>query len=64
VSEFLAAPGVQLAGPVSADLQNFTSYVTVIPANAKEPVAAKAFVEFLGSPEAVSILKAKGLEPD
>jgi molybdate transport system substrate-binding protein len=63
MSEILAAPGVQLAGPVPADLQSFTSYATVIPANAKEPGAAKAFIEFLASPEAISILKAKGLEP-
>jgi molybdate transport system substrate-binding protein len=63
ISEILAAPGVQLAGPVPADLQSFTSYATVIPANAKEPGAAKAFVEFLASPEAIAILKAKGLEP-
>jgi molybdate transport system substrate-binding protein len=62
VSEILAAPGVQLAGPVPADLQSFTSYATVIPANAEEPAAAKAFIEFLASPEAVSILKSKGLE--
>ena len=63
VSEILAAPGVQLAGPVSADLQSFTSYATVIPASAREPAAAKAFIDFLASSEAVSILKSKGLEP-
>jgi molybdate transport system substrate-binding protein len=63
ISEVLAAPGVELVGPVPADLQAFTTYATVIPATAKEPAAAKAFIDFLASPEAISILKSKGLEP-
>ena len=63
ISEVLAAPGVELVGPVPADLQAFTTYATVIPTIAKEPAAAKAFIEFVASPEAISILKSKGLEP-
>jgi molybdate transport system substrate-binding protein len=63
ISEILAAPGVELIGPVPADLQDFTAYVTVIPANAKEPRGAKALIDFLASSEAISILRSKGLEP-
>jgi molybdate transport system substrate-binding protein len=63
ISEILAAPGVQLVGPVPTDLQSFQTYATVIPVNAKDSAAAKAFIDFLASPDAVSILKSKGLEP-
>jgi len=62
ISETLQSPGVDLVGPVPADIQNFTIFMTVIPANAKEPAAAKALIDFLTSPKATSILKSKGLE--
>lgn len=63
ISETLAAPGVELAGPVPAEFQAFTTFATVIPLHAKEQAAAKSLIEFLASPEAASILKSKGLEP-
>jgi molybdate transport system substrate-binding protein len=62
ISETVAAPGVELVGPVPVDIQNFTIFTTAIPANAKELVAAKALIDFLTSPKATSVLKSKGLD--
>jgi molybdate transport system substrate-binding protein len=62
ISETLQAPGVELVGPVPAEIQNFTIFTTAIPANGKEPTAAKALIDFLTSPKATSILKSMGLE--
>ena len=62
ISEIVQAPGVELVGLVPAEIQEFTIFTTVIPVHAKEPTAAKAFIEFLTSPRATSILKSKGLE--
>lgn len=62
ISGTLAAPGVDLVGPVPAEIQNFTIFTTVIPENAREPAAAKALIEFLTSPKATSVQKSKGLE--
>ena len=59
ISEVLAAPGVVLVGPFPADLQAFTTYAAPIPTIAKEPAEAKAFIDFLASPEAISILNRK-----
>jgi hypothetical protein len=47
----------------SVDVQSFTVYRALLPITAKEPAAANAFIDFLVSPEAVSKLKSKGLEP-
>ena len=62
ISETLQALGVELVGPVPAEIQNFTIFTTAIPANGKEPTAAKALIDFLTSPKATSILKSMGLE--
>jgi molybdate transport system substrate-binding protein len=62
ISEILAEPGLELIGPLPSDVQNYTIFAAVIPPNAKEPAAAKAFIDFLTSPHAASVLKSKGLE--
>jgi molybdate transport system substrate-binding protein len=63
VSEVIAEPGVDLVGPLPAEIQNYTVFTAAIPANAKERGAAKALVEFLSSPRSIAILKSKGLDP-
>jgi molybdate transport system substrate-binding protein len=63
ISEIVAAQGVQLIGPVPTEVQSYQAYATVMPLSAREPTGAKAFIDFLTSPEAISILKSKGLEP-
>ena len=63
ISEIIQAPGVDLVGPLPAEIGEFQAFTTVVPAQAKAPNAAKVFIEFLISPRATSILKSKGLEP-
>jgi molybdate transport system substrate-binding protein len=63
ISEIVQAPGVELVGPLPAEIGEFQAFTTVVPAQAKAPNAAKVFIEFLISPRATSILKSKGLEP-
>jgi molybdate transport system substrate-binding protein len=62
ISEVVAAEGVDFVGPLPADIQNYTTFVAAIPANAKQPAAAKAFLGFAASPPATAVLNAKGLE--
>jgi ABC-type Fe3+ transport system substrate-binding protein len=38
-------------------------FPVAIAAEAKEPAAARAFIDFLTSPAAASIIKAKGMTP-
>jgi len=63
IPELIFVSGVELVGPLPSDLQAITVYVAGIPASAKEPNVARALITFLRSPEAVTIIKAKGLDP-
>ena len=62
ISEILPVSGIELVGPLPSEIQTFIVYAASIPANAKEPTAAKALIDFLSSPRATSVLKSKGLE--
>ncbi len=59
----LAAPGVELAGPFPAELQQDLVFTGAVAAETREAAAAKAFIDFLRTPEAAAALKAKGLTP-
>ena len=63
VAELLPVPGIDLVGPLPGDLQKIIVYAAGVPAKAKEPDAAKAFVKFLASETAVAVLKKKGMDP-
>lgn len=59
----LMAPGVELAGPFPAELQNDLVFTAAIAADTKEVEAAKAFIAYLQTPAATAIIKAKGMNP-
>jgi molybdate transport system substrate-binding protein len=44
-------------------LQTSTVFTTGVMTDARQPEAAKALIDFLTTPAAVSAFKAKGLEP-
>jgi molybdate transport system substrate-binding protein len=59
----LMAPGVELAGSFPAELQQELVFTAAVAADTKEAEAAKAFIAFLKTPAAVSVLKARGMTP-
>jgi molybdate transport system substrate-binding protein len=63
VNNVLTAPGVEIVGPFPAEIQHELIFPAAIAAEAKEPAAAKAFIDFLTSPTAASVIKAKGMTP-
>jgi molybdate transport system substrate-binding protein len=62
MSEIVAAPGVDLVGPLPTPVQSYSQYSAAIPVSAKEPDAGRAFISFLTSPAAVAVMKAKGID--
>jgi molybdate transport system substrate-binding protein len=63
LTNVLIAPGVELAGPFPADLQQELVFTAAVAADTKEPEAAKAFIAFLKTPAAVAVIKVKGMNP-
>jgi len=63
ISEALVFPGVDLVGPLPPDVQVYTVLPAAVATNAQNPDAAKALLDFLATPAAISVLRAKGLEP-
>lgn len=63
LSELAAVSGVDVVGPLPGDMQGVTHITAGIMVDAKEPEAGKALIKFLTTPAAVSVIKAKGLEP-
>lgn len=55
--------GAHLVGPLPSELTNYVMYSAGFAPNAIDSTAARAFIEFLASPEAVRIIRAKGMEP-
>jgi len=62
ISEILAQPTVELAGPLPSTIQNYTQFVPGIVTGSGKADAARALVTFLYSPAAKTVLKAKGFE--
>jgi molybdate transport system substrate-binding protein len=63
ISEIAIAPGVDLAGPLPNEIQNFTLLAAGVVAASKAPEPAKALIKFIASPISASVLKANGFQP-
>jgi molybdate transport system substrate-binding protein len=63
VAELMPVPGIDLLGPLPADLQKIIVYVAAVPAKAKDPEGAKALAKFFSSEAAVAVMKQKGMNP-
>jgi ABC-type molybdate transport system substrate-binding protein len=58
--ELASVPGVEVVGPLPGDMSFTAAFAAGVDASAKQPDAAKAFLKFLTSPEALAVFKAKG----
>src|SRR5437879_3814889 len=63
IGELISVPGVELLGPLPGDLQSVTTFAAAIPSGAHQPDAARALIKYLQSPEAMAVMKGKGLDP-
>jgi len=61
--ELLSVPGVDVVGPLPGDMAFTVVYAAAVQTGAAQTEAAKAFVNFLKSPEAQAVFKAKGYDP-
>jgi len=62
IPELMTTPGIDIVGPFPPALQTVTDFAAAVLATSRNPAAAKALVEFLGSPEALALLKSRGFD--
>jgi molybdate transport system substrate-binding protein len=63
LTNVLMAPGVELAGPFPGDLQQELQFVGAIAADTAQADAATAFLDFLKTPDAAAVFRARGVTP-
>ena len=63
VNNVLIAPGVDIVGPFPAKYQQELVFPAALAVDTKQKEAAKAFVDFIMSPAATVVVKAKGMTP-
>ncbi len=63
LQELLVVPGIEILGPFPDELQETFLFQGAITSSAKEREAGKALINFLRTPDAKVVIKAKGLEP-
>ena len=63
LQELMAVPGIEIAGPFPGELQGSFAFSVALGSNAKETGAGKALIEFLRTPQAVDVIRAKGMKP-
>jgi len=61
ISELLPIQGIEMLGPLPAELQKVTVFSAGIAAGAREPDAARELIRFLASPAAEEAVAASGL---
>ena len=59
----MTAGGIDLVGLLPADIAPPTTLVGFISTHAKDPLAAKALLDYLASPDAGATYKAQGMQP-
>lgn len=63
VSEILAVDGVELVGPLPADIQLVSTFSAAVTARSLNSASAEALIEFLSSPAAAETIISMGLDP-
>jgi molybdate transport system substrate-binding protein len=63
MAELIAVDGIDVVGPLPAELQMITTFTGAIPVTASHADAGRALIGFLTTPAAKAVIKAKGLDP-
>jgi molybdate transport system substrate-binding protein len=63
LTNVLAAQGVELAGTFPPELQQNLVFTAAVAADTTEAEAARAFIDYLTTPAATAVIKAKGMTP-
>jgi molybdate transport system substrate-binding protein len=63
ISELMVVPGIEVVGPLPAEIQTAATFSAGILAGSEQAEAAGAFLRFLTSPAIAPVLRRAGLQP-
>jgi molybdate transport system substrate-binding protein len=63
ITQILTTPGVELVGPLPAEVKLTTTFGGAVSTNSTAPEAARALLQFLRSEEAMKVIRKQGMEP-
>jgi len=63
ITQTFTTPGVELVGPLPAEIQLYTHFAGAVSTTSKSADAARDLLIFLKGPTAISVIKAQGMEP-
>jgi len=63
ITQAFTTPGAELAGPLPAEIQVYTSFGGAVSATSKAPDASRDLLTFLKGPTALRVIRAQGMEP-
>jgi molybdate transport system substrate-binding protein len=63
LSELKPVKGIDLLGPIPAEVQKVTTFTAALATSAQERAAGEALIQFLAAPEAVEAIRRSGMEP-
>ena len=63
LSELMTVKGIDLLGPIPADIQKVTMFSAGIAVAAKEPKAGEALIRFLSAKSAAPAIRKSGMDP-
>jgi molybdate transport system substrate-binding protein len=64
IPELLHTAGIEIVGPLPGDLHMITVFAAAVEAGSLHAGTAAALIDFLRSPPAAAVFRAKGLDPD
>ena len=63
ITQIVTTRGVELVGPLPADVQSYVTFVAGVGAGSRVANAARQLIEFLTGPAAATVMRAQGMEP-
>jgi molybdate transport system substrate-binding protein len=63
ISELLEVPGIDYVGPLPTEVQRVTVFSAGVAVGARNPDAARAFIEFFSSAKGLETMSKSGLDP-
>ena len=63
LQELMAVPGIEIVGPFPGELQGEFMFSVAFTTGTKQEEAGRKLIEFLRTPEAIAVIRTKGMEP-